>query len=76
MGLVDQALKHYKGKRVAVVCALKEEDNLQELSGTLIDGDGDCLIIEEEEGLPPVLVNIAYIVWVGEEMAEDEEEDD
>ena len=72
MGLVDQSLKYYKGKLVDVVCAFKEEDFLQEVSGILLDGDGDCLIIEENEGLPPILVNASYVVWL-EEGTTDEE---
>ena len=31
-----------------------------------LDGDGDCLIIEENEGLPPILVNASYVVWLEE----------
>jgi hypothetical protein len=66
MGLVDQALKYYKGKLVDVVCALKEEDFLQEVNGILLDADGDCLIIEENDGLPPILINSSYVVWIEE----------
>ena len=73
MSLVDTALKHLKGKRVVVVCAFREEDYLQELTGTLIDGQEDCLVIQEEDDPSPTVVNAAFVAWVYEDTGEDEE---
>ena len=74
MALVDEAVKYLKGKSVVVVTSLESEGYLQEIVGVLLDGADGCLVVQQEEGVSPTIINAAHIAWVYEDTGEDEEE--
>ncbi len=76
MALVDEALKHLKGKQIIVVTDLDNEGYLQEIAGTLVDGADGCLVIQQLDGESPTLINAAHIAWIYEETGEAEEEEE
>lgn len=79
MSLVDEAIKHLKGKAVIVVTSLESEGYLQEVPGILEDGSDGCLVVRQEGEASPTIINATYIAWIYEDTGsddEDEEEED
>ncbi|MFH1140467.1 MAG: hypothetical protein V1724_02095 [Chloroflexota bacterium] len=75
MSLVDEAIKHLKGKQVLVVTSLESEDYLQEVSGILVDGADGCLVVQQEDAASPTIINAAFVAWIYEDTGEEEEDD-
>ena len=76
MSLVDEAIKHLKGKPVVVVTSVESEDYLQEVSGVLVDGADGCLVVQPEDEASPTIINAAFVAWIFEDTGEDEDEAD
>ena len=76
MALIDEALKHFKGKLVVVVTSLESEGYLQEIVGVLLDGADDCLVLQQEGEESPTIVNVAHVAWIFEETGDEEGEED
>ena len=73
MSLVDEAVKHLKGKHVVVVTSVESEGYLQEVSGVLLNGADGCLVVQQEEESSPTIINAAFVAWVYEETGEEDE---
>ncbi len=76
MSLVDEAIKHLKGKQVIVVTSLASEGYLQEVSGILVNGADGCLVVQQEEAASPTLINSAFVAWIYEDTGEEDEEEE
>ena len=77
MGLVEQSAKYLRSKPVIIVTSLLDSEGyLQEIAGTLLDAVDGCLIVEQEEGVAPTVVNAEHVAWVYEETGEEEEEEE
>ena len=76
MGLVEEALKHLKGKQVIIVTGLDSDGYLQEIAGVLIEGTDGCLVVQQGDEPSPTLINAAYVAWIYEETEEQEEEEE
>ena len=76
MGLAETVLKYFEGKGIVVVCAVKEEEYLQEITGVLVHADEACVVVQEEGENLPTVVNMAFVVWVTEDRGENNEDDD
>ena len=70
MELVEETLKYLQGKPVVVVTTLQDQGVLQELAGVLLDGRGDCLVVQQGDSKSPTLVNVANVAWIYEETEE------
>ena len=75
MSLVDEAIKHLKGKPVVVVTALESEGYLQEIAGILLDGAEGCLVVQQEEEESPTIINAAHVAWLYQETPEEGDEE-
>ncbi|MEK7777084.1 MAG: hypothetical protein AAB303_00470, partial [Chloroflexota bacterium] len=64
MSLVDEAIKHLKGKQVIVVTSLESDDYLQEVAGVLVDGADGCLVVRQEDDTSPTMINSDFIAWI------------
>jgi len=76
MALADEAIKYLKGKPVVVVTSLESDGYLQEIVGVLLDGVDGCLVVDQEEGASPTIINVAHVAWVYEDTGEEEEEEE
>lgn len=76
MSLVDEAIKHLKGKLVVVVTSVESDGYLQEVAGVLEDGGDGCLVVRQGQEASPTVINEAFIAWVYEDTGEDEEEEE
>ena len=76
MPLVDEALKHLKGKWVVVVTGVESEGYLQEIVGTLLDGSDGCLVVQQEAEASPTVINTAYVAWIFEETGDGDEDEE
>jgi len=76
VSLVDEAIKHLKGKQVIVITSLESEDYLQEVSGILVDGADGCLVVQQEDAASPTIINADFVAWIYEDTGEEDEEEE
>jgi hypothetical protein len=76
VSLVDEAVKHLKGKQVVVVTSLASEGYLQEVSGILEDGADGCLVVQQEDATSPTIINSAFVAWIYEDIDDEEDEEE
>ena len=76
MSLVNEAIKHLKGKQIIVVTSLESEGYLQEVSGLLVDGADGYLVVQQEKAGSPTIINSAFVAWVYEDTDEGNEQEE